>query len=393
MKRRFLALGPAVVFTVLTAGCGPEPVTPHTTILIGATATANEPAVDMHDDNLDVVRDAVGRGTVDVLGFVGSATDQPVVRQDVSVYYDERTKELETDSERLDTGYQKHMTPVREKMAASAGTQSQLDLLGLLGEMAHTNGPATMLVYSSGLQTTGLLDLRGWGSDLDVDATVEGLPEDKLPDLTDKHVFFVGLGQVAGPQQQLPPEMYSAVQELWLKVCRKAHGHCEPLVQRSSGGPPLSTVPVPVIPVPSHPTVTVFGDPATGQTVRILLPNGVFFRKESADFLPGADQALRGMTQYFRSDAASVARSATAVGHTATSGPRDGAVELSKKRACRVVDALAADGIDRSLFKVDGVGFDRPLSPDLDSAGRLIPEAAEKNRTVEVTVTRFRSTR
>lgn len=343
MKRTFLALGSTVVFSTLTVGCGPEPIPPHTTFLIGATATANEPAVDMHDDNLKVVRDAVGRGTADVLGFVGSATDQPVVRKDVSVYYDESTKELETDQGRLDTGYQDHMAPVREKMAASASTQSQLDLLALLGDMAHTTGPATMLVYSSGLQTTGLLDLRGWGSDLNVDATVEGLPQNKLPDLTGKHVIFIGLGQVAGPQQQLPPEMYSAVQDLWIKVCRKAHGDCEPLVQRSSGGPPLSKVQVPVIPVPSHPTVTVFGDPAAGQTVRILLPNGVFFHKESADFLPGADQALRSMTQYFRSDATTVARSATAVGHTAKSGPHDGAIDLSKKRACRVVDALAAE--------------------------------------------------
>lgn len=370
----------------------PSNAEPQTRIVIGATATANEPAIGLGPDELSPVWEAVKEGTVDLTAFVGSASEQPVVHKDVSVYYDEATKEVDTDPTRLADGYAKNMKPVHATLAHAAGTQSEVDLLGLLSVMARTPGPATLLVHSSGLQTTGLLDLRGWGSDLDIATTVDHLPQDQLPDLTDKRVMFIGLGQVAGPQQRLTERMHADVQELWLRVCRKAHGDCDPIVRQSTGGSPDSTVAVPTIPVPSLGPVTVWGDLATGQQTRILLPNGVFFQKNEAEFLPGAEQTLRGMAHYFLPNATSVPLSAAAVGHTATYGPQKSAVTLSVWRAQRVVDTLVSAGVDRVMFTViEGVGFDRPLVPDLDADGQLIPEAAEQNRTVELIVTRVRS--
>ena len=370
---------------------GPPDGQPQARIVIGATATANEPAIGLGPE-LSMVWDAVQQGTVDLTAYVGSASDQPVVHKDVSVYYEPATKEVDTDPVRLTDGYAKNMKPVREALAQGASTQPELDLLSLLGVMAQTPGPATLLVYSSGLQTTGLLDLRSWGSDLDVAATIDRLPPDQLPDLTGKRVVFIGLGQVAGPQQRLTPKMRTAVQDLWLRACRKAHGDCDPTVLQSTGGPPRSTLTVPTIPVPSLEPATVWGDLDTAQETRVLLPNGVFFKKNEPEFLPGAEQTLLEMAHFFLPDATSVPISATAVGHTATYGSRETSIVLSLQRAHRVVNTLVSAGVDPAVFtSIEGVGFDRPLMPDLDVNGRLIPEAAEQNRTVELTVTRVRS--
>jgi outer membrane protein OmpA-like peptidoglycan-associated protein len=345
----------------------------------------------------DPILAAVKRGTVQLTAFVGSAGDQPVVDQDMSVYYDKGTKEPETDPERLRNGFDANLKPVRDTVGQAAGNQSHLDLLSLLGIIAHTPSPATVLIYSSGLQTTGLLDLREQGSDLDVAATVDRLPKDQLPDLTGKALTFIGLGQVAGPQSRLTEKMRTDIEKLWLAVCQKANGTCDPNVRQSTGGPPRSTTAVPTIPVPTLGPVTVSppDDPAVaGQTSTIRLPNGIFFHKNAAEFLPGAEEKLAGMVGYFLPDSQTVPVAATAVGHAASYGRPEGARTISRQRAQRVVDALVKAGVDRSIFTtVDGVGFDQPLVPDLDANGKLIPEAAEQNRTVVLTVTRSRSAR
>lgn len=367
---------------------------PQARFVLGATATANEPAPALTSEEIQPVQEAVKHGTVQLTAFVGSATERPAFTRDMSVYYDVGTKEIDTDPGRLAQGFDENLKWVRADLAAAAGNQPNLDLLGLLGVLAHTPSPATLLVHSSGLQTTGLLDLRGTGSDLAVAATLAGLPQDQLPDLTGKRVVFVGLGQVAGPQQPLTERMRAAVRELWLAVCRKAHGDCAPTPLQADGGAPLSKVAVPTIPVPVLPAVTKTGAPETGQVTTIPLPSGIFFQPDTAEFLPGAEQKLRDLAGYFRADAGMVPVSATSVGHTATSGAAGRARTLSKQRAQRVVDVLVAAGVRRALFDhhIDGVGFDQPLARDRDAEGTFLPEAAELNRTVVLTVTRIGST-
>lgn len=386
-----------VVLTLLGAlitACGTEPTntgnvesTPvdlDARFVFGATATANEPAIDLSDEVLQPVQEAVGKGTVGLTAYVGSASNQPLVNEDVSVYFDKATREISADPQVLEDGFSHNVTPIREKLRAAVGTQPELDLLGLLGVLASTPGQATLLVMSSGLQTTGLLDLRDAGSELDVASTLDRIPKDRLPDLTGKKVTFVGLGQVAGPQDRLTEKMKTNVQDLWLGVCAKAGGECDPVVRNSTGGDPRATVPVPTIPVPGESSVVVSGNVTT-----VTVPNGTLFFEESSDFLPGAPTVLSGVAHYFLPDHSSVPVEATAVGHTATWGERDGALGTSRDRARKVVDFLVGAGADRALFThVDGVGFDQPLVPDTGPDGRLIPKAAERNRTVVLTVTR-----
>jgi outer membrane protein OmpA-like peptidoglycan-associated protein len=146
---------------------------------------------------------------------------------------------------------------------------------------------------------------------------------------------------------------------------------------------------VPAIPVPTLGAVPRW---VPGEPITIPLPNGIIFRKDTADFQGGAEAYLRTLVPSFLPGDGSVPVRATAVGHTATWGPHDSAVTLSKQRARRVVDFLVANGVLGNLFAVvDGVGYDHPLIADLDASGQLLPGPAERNRTVELTVTRIRS--
>jgi OOP family OmpA-OmpF porin len=383
----YLTTVAATVCGLLTA-CIPP--TPHFEFVLGATATANEPAVGLGPDTESPLWDAVQHGTVQLTAFVGAGSTKPIFNQDMSVYYDKDAGEIEqADKDHLSSGYTENMKGVHAALDGAASNQNQLDLLGLLGTMARRSGPATLLVYSSGLQTSGLLDLRGWGSDLDVAGTVDSLDPKDLPVLTDKHVIFFGLGEVAGPQRPLTERMLKDVDDLWLGVCRKAGGTCEIGRRNAGGGAPHSTVAVPTIPVP---TLGPLPKWVPGEPTIIPLPNGIIFQKNTADFQDGAEAYLHTLVPSFLPGDGSVPVRATAIGHTATWGPYDTAVTLSKQRARRVVDYLVANGVDANLFTVvDGVGYDHPLIPDLDASGHLLPGHAERNRTVELTVTRIRS--
>lgn len=359
---------------------------PDTRIVLGATATANEPAVTLPDALTEAARDAVSRGIVQLTAYAGSTSAKPVLERDISVYYNKAEREIAGDQQSLQDGFERNIEPVRTKLTEVQSTTPELDLLGLLGVLAKTPSPATLFVQSSGLQTTGMLDMRAVGSELDVERTLAKIDPDRLPDLSGKKVVFIGLGQEAGPQPRLTESMQRRVRELWVKVCEKAHGECDPTVHNTTGGKPRSTTPVPTIPVIADETVVV-----SGAVTTVTLPTGALFEPESAVFLDGAPLVLNGVVHHFRAAPGVEPVSATAVGHTATWGEKEGAVTTSKQRASKVVDYLVGTGVERALFQqIDGVGYTPPLFPDLDAAGQLIPEAAEKNRTVVLTVTHRR---
>lgn len=68
------------------------------------------------------------------------------------------------------------------------------------------------------------------------------------------------------------------------------------------------------------------------------------------------------------------------VGHTSTEGADDYNLDLSRRRAQAVVEALVAHGFDMARISADGVGESQPLiSPDANESAR------ELNRRVQVT--------
>jgi outer membrane protein OmpA-like peptidoglycan-associated protein len=404
--------GLVLLLCLVAAGCGNSDGSPHSStacqppskdtytsrFVIGATATPNEPAAQLETGELDMIRSAVEKGTTDLTGYVGAGTNEPFFDQDMSVYYDQKAGETDTDPARLRAGFKKNSELAQAAFAKAVGTERQLDLLGLLGVLAGTPGRAVLLVHSSGLQTTGLLDLRAQGSDLDVPGTLERLRQQRreLPSLACKEVVFVGLGDVRVPQTKLTEGMRKSVRDLWMGVCQLAGAdECHPDVLQATGGDPIARTPVPTVPVPSLGNVVEGGDPpgpGSGRDpghIRLALPSGVYFTPETAEFLPGAAAGITEVVRRLDLEHWDIEH-VLLVGHCATKRPAASARTLSKLRARKVADALMAKGVDPRIIQVTGVGYDQPIVPDLDRAGHLIPAAAERNRTVVLTVTRRR---
>jgi outer membrane protein OmpA-like peptidoglycan-associated protein len=113
----------------------------------------------------------------------------------------------------------------------------------------------------------------------------------------------------------------------------------------------------------------------------------VVLRVRDLPFLADSDEIVGG--EEWRLDAIAEAlrgipeRSFLVEGHSASVGKPEGELELSERRAKRIVDELAARGIAASRFIYRGLGSTRPLASNASGEGRA------RNRRVEITILDF----
>jgi outer membrane protein OmpA-like peptidoglycan-associated protein len=141
----------------------------------------------------------------------------------------------------------------------------------------------------------------------------------------------------------------------------------------------VSTVPAPLTDVPADPQLAL---PTADRPAVTELPADVLFEPNSAQLLPGATALLQRAAAELPPGA-----HVDLVGRTATFGTAESSRAFSLDRALACRDALVAAGVPAARITTEGLGFDRPLVPDLDAGGRLIPDAARRNRTVTMTIT------
>ncbi len=109
------------------------------------------------------------------------------------------------------------------------------------------------------------------------------------------------------------------------------------------------------------------------EPVRFIL----YFEWDSDDLTP-ASQAL--LPEFFRTVRDRSPTDVSIVGHTDTVGDRDYNGRLGLRRANKVADLLAAQGVDRNALAIDSHGKDDLLV----QTGDQVPEPP--NRRVEITV-------
>lgn len=103
------------------------------------------------------------------------------------------------------------------------------------------------------------------------------------------------------------------------------------------------------------------------------------FDSGSSELGPGDFASLRALADYL---AERPGRQVALVGHTDSSGPLDGNIALSKRRATSVQQRLISDyGVTRTQLAAEGMGYLAPI------ASNLTPEGREANRRVEVIIT------
>lgn len=365
--------------------CG-EPADPQS-VLIAATATANEPAPSLSPDAEQALKDAIESddGAADLITV---RDGQPVTvdgRVELRLLRD-GTQEIENDESLRQLKTTALLDLLRGRVQAVDPDQGDLDLLTLLVGAGRHPGSATVIAISSGVQTRAPLDERVLGFDFDPGTVVDDLANRHLlPDLNGKTVIFIGLGDVAGAQPALTTSARGAVVNLWLTICRRAGAvSCTVDSTPVAATPPVATTPVPVIPVPDPSTLSIDPIPAgDGTTQQQSLPSELLFEPNQATLLPQAQDALAPLAARIIADRSEV----HLVGHVwkVTENDDPGrADELSTQRAQAVRDLLVTLGVpENQIVEVRGAGFAEPITPTDSNDPQAVAAA---NRVVQVTL-------
>jgi outer membrane protein OmpA-like peptidoglycan-associated protein len=246
---------------------------------------------------------------------------------------------------------------VQNKLADERA-QGPFDLLNTLAAATRAvRPPATLIVVSSGLSTSGGLDFRQAGWYASPSSAASHLKAHHLlPRLAGYHVIFTGLGTVDGRQPPLPLPEQGIVKDYWKAICRAASAtSCSVDSTSRPARPSLSKIRVPVVPFPR---TWFYKGPKHG--VRASLPDALLFAFDGATLLSGADGILQPLVKRARRQnlLISIEGSASPDGGTAAYN-----LALSRRRAQAVRNRLIALGLPTTwITRVTGVGTagDRP---------------------------------
>lgn len=359
----------ALLLAAVLGGCG-RPPDPRT-IVVAASATANEPAPVLAGPDRAMLRNA-GANSAHAAAYVVD----PNTGQARAVSLTPRRPDGEVDwgpqrASELTAGVNRV-----QRLLDGTAASKPFDLLAWIAQAVQvTIHPGTLLVLSSGLSTAGGFNLRqvGWGADPRAAALAlrrRGL----LPSLAGWHVVFSGLGDTAGRQPALPLPERTILIRYWLTLCQVAGAaSCSADEVTRAAPPSRSRLPVPVTGVPR-----VRSYRGTHGQASTSVPADEFFAFGSARLLAGADAIL-----------GPVARSAMArhrtVSITGYASPETGTaaynLALSASRARAVEARLIALGVPvRLIVKVTGAG----------TAGRPRSACYRQGHVDETVCTRYR---
>ncbi len=119
----------------------------------------------------------------------------------------------------------------------------------------------------------------------------------------------------------------------------------------------------------------------TETELRLLLAADVLFAFDKAELRPEADATLSQAADLIGQRGVSLVR---IEGHTDSKGSPTYNQRLSQRRAESVRRSLAARGLSRVTFQVQGFGATRPAAPNARPDGSDDPEGRARNRRVEV---------
>ena len=121
-----------------------------------------------------------------------------------------------------------------------------------------------------------------------------------------------------------------------------------------------------------------------GQEVRIALAADVLFDFDKADLRAEARPALDKVAAVLRAHPTATAK---IEGHTDGKGDAAYNRKLSDRRAQSVRQWFAANGVGMKM-STQGWGKEKPVAPNTGPDGKDNPEGRQKNRRVEITMTR-----
>ncbi len=245
----------------------------------------------------------------------------------------------------------------------------------------------TLVVYDSGLSTSGVLNFAGKNIlGVSPETIVEQLKENhSIPDLTGIDVVWTGLCQVAGQQETLASSYEYKLETLWTAILSAAGAKSVefdrnplPAVENEGDMPYCSVVPVVADTLDIDEEAQELPD-----IVKCDETSSVRFKSNTAELVDeaAAEKALMPIAEYL---CANSEESFYILGMTATVPGGDGGRQLSLERAETCKALLVKNGVSKDRLICIGLGYtDHPLrADDTDADGNLIEEAAKANRAV-----------
>ena len=117
----------------------------------------------------------------------------------------------------------------------------------------------------------------------------------------------------------------------------------------------------------------------------VITFRNVLFAFDSADLTPQARREIERMA-FVLNHPQAITRRIVLEGHTDSIGSDAYNLELSRRRAAAVAEELVARGVARARLSVDGLGKQRPVSPNTTADGKDNPAGRALNRRVEAVV-------
>lgn len=352
-------------------GCGPARSAP-TAIVWGARA--NTPRPELPAEVYGLVDAAVrDRHKIVVVNVDGSP----------AVTFDDAFESSAGNDIAFEDDLRAFTMTLSESLRSTRAQSPEAGPLAALDHAARAVGKGgTIVLADSGLQTVAPLDFTVDGM-LDADPTevVDGLAAVRqVPDLTERTVVMVGIGDVAAPQDALGLRRRENVVAIWEAIVRHAGG--TPYVCREPRtGPAVDGVPpVRRVPVPPEPALDLGCD-----REEILRDGGsVGFVRNTDEFRDEA--AARQALERFAAVLLAEPRSQVQLtGTTSSAGTEEGRLALSRQRAEAVERVLIELRVPADRISTEGVGTHwAGHVNDRGPSGELLPGPAAQNRSVVV---------
>lgn len=247
--------------------------------------------------------------------------------------------------------------------------------------LTSAEGGRCMYILDSGLTTAG--DLNVLADNLhrlsDVTPVVEKLQEDHaLPDLNGVQVVWIGLGDVAGDQEELTSPNRNTLEELWTAVLNAAGAdvifQSPPVTQKAEEDDTLPEVtPIEIVQDEDQ------FDPLTINQVKpkFVGDQAVLIDEEEtkSDLAPVVDYLLEHPSY-----------SIILAGTTATAGTDDACKRLGLERAETIRELMISMGVPQGqILRTIGLGYEHEFHvDDLNPDGSLNEHNAPENRAVLV---------
>lgn len=376
-----------MLLTAMLTGCGNQPATSQKVascpvdVAIVSGCRANQPLPAYGSDSIREIVEAACRNTGTATIIVNDGS--PFAADSLSI----TAMKSGISDAKADAIVMSNTNAIINAVQNARAVTEEADTLNaiVLAARSFTEGNShVMIVCDNGLSTCGYINFQNNLLRADPQTVVNYLKQNHaLPDLTDVAVYWVGLGDVAGAQDDLTPTNLNTLRSIWQAVLTACGASVTfdsslPSTNYDASLPPVTPIKI----YSDNPIAIEEPDDTTAEPI-ILDETKLAFIADST-LLADADAAALALQPVADALKADPSRKILLCGTTATVGKNEQCRVFSLGRAEAVRDLLAGMGLSIDRITCLGLGYDNGFHiPDVNADG-VLNENAGANRSVVI---------